>query len=46
MMGWNDIPRILKGLFTTENVSDDEIKIGVGFLAIILVLFAILIALI
>ena len=43
MMGWKDLPRILKGLFTTENVSDDEIKIGVSFIGILVVLLMILI---
>ena len=43
MMKFSDIPRIIKGLFTTENVSDDEIKIAVSFIGILVVLIMILI---
>ena len=43
MMGWGDIPRILKGLFTTENVSDDEIYVAVLFIAILVIAFTALI---
>ena len=39
MMNWKDISRIFKGLFTTENVSDDEIRVGVSFLVILVLLF-------
>jgi len=43
MMNFKDIPRIFKGLFTTKDVSDDEIKIGISFLMLIILGFAALI---
>lgn len=32
-----NIFRILKGLFTTENISDDEMRIAVGIIALIII---------
>ena len=38
-MNWEDIPRILKGVFTMKNISDDEVKLGVSFIFIVLLIF-------
>ena len=44
-MNWKDIPRIFKGVFTTKNISDDEMKIGVFFMSFIVVVCILLILL-